>query len=110
MAIKLGPSTSGLWKEEIGDIATTTGLTLYTYTIHLHYTGLNGQMENLTFCPTTTDVTCPTTTEVACPTTNGDKPREKEILFDNEGILRAVASANKVFVFTNSNLSNTTFN
>ena len=43
-------------------------------------------------------------------TSHGDKPIEKEILSSDDAIVRAVAGANKVIVFTNANLSNTTFN
>ena len=74
--------------------------TLTLHTIHLHHTGLNEKMENMTFCSSTNDDV----------TLNGDKPTEKKILSSDEAIVRAMTGANKVIVFTNAHLSNTTFN
>ena len=74
--------------------------TLTLYTIHLHHTGLNEKMENMTFCSATNDDV----------TSHGDKPAEKKILSSDEAIVRAMTGANKVIVFTNAHLSNTTFN
>ena len=74
--------------------------TLTSYTIHLHHTGLNEKIENMTFCSSTNDGV----------TSHGDKPKEKEILSSDEAIVRVMSGANKVIVFTNAHLSNTTFN
>ena len=54
----------------------------------------------MTFCSSTNDDV----------TLNGDKPTEKKILSSDEAIVRAMTGANKVIVFTNAHLSNTTFN